>query len=607
MQQRPQAPQMPTPGKASPMAGLGSVDDRVSAYQGNTKPLEQRYAMSQDLLDLLALQKIKSQKDAAARQMQLQMAQQNAQDGQANMTVADQRRQEVEGITKNELAEQRGDTAQKQAGDQQAMMQKLMGGVASAPGAAMAAQPKAMAAGGIVGYADGGAVGYAGGGAVDAARARRRAAQQKLQSFGTMQQRNDPEAYAAVQQELASAQAALQEAEAAYAGEMAAAGVDRPAFNRRDVGAVKGAMQGTPTPVAPVAPVAPTRPASVSEAQATAAAGPQAAVPPTARPPMPPIPPVMPKPPGIAGLPGAAGAPAAPAGPAPANDFGAKLQAAALKNAEIDPAARQLSEEERIQSKMALTPEQRKVYDEGIAGLQGMYKEQYDPERLRQEGIKRALIGAGGRRYGVLAGAAQAGMNYDDQMRAAKLKEFGDVQKARTGLIDIDRANVKEGIGAGQKAYEQGSLSQRQGLESGSRLYGTDVDTRNKALDREIERLKVGAQNAATAATREGLSQDKARTVYSATVTRMQELERKLDNDFKTGPMGMLLMQDPAKLKPEDKNRLDIAALELEKQKAKIRKEMEPVLADARRKLGVADVNLSPADKAAIEKYTKGK
>jgi len=68
MQQRPQQPQqpMPSPNKASPMAGLGGVDDRVAAYAGNTKPLEQRYAMSQDLLDLLALQKIKSQKDAAA-------------------------------------------------------------------------------------------------------------------------------------------------------------------------------------------------------------------------------------------------------------------------------------------------------------------------------------------------------------------------------------------------------------------------------------------------------------------------------------------------------------------------------------------------------------
>jgi hypothetical protein len=584
------------------MAGLGSVDDRVSAYQGNTKPLEQRYAMSQDLLDLLALQKIKSQKDAAARQMQLQMAQQNAQDGQANMTVAQQREQEVAELTKNELAAQRGDTAQKQAGDQQAMMQKLMGGVASAPGAAMAAQPKMFASGGIIGYA-GPQGSLVGGDTMGTASPE----QQELASQASemaINERQKAKLVAELEQKLAF---------------LTNAGSPKAAEVRAQLEAVR-ASGATSLPKAPPVPA---RPASVSEARATAAAGPQAAVPPTARPPMPPAAPKPPALPGIAGLPGAAGPAGAPPQVqpgvvGPANDFGKKLEAAALKNAEIDPAARQLSEEKRIEERMALTPEQRKVYDEGIAGLQSMYKEQYDPERLRQEGIKRALIGAGGRRYGVLAGAAQAGMNYDDQMRAAKLKEFGDVQKARTGLIDIDRANVKEGIGAGQKAYEQGSLSQRQGLESGSRLYGDDVksrdtlynidvESRNKALDRDIEKLKIAAQNAATAATREGLSQDKARTVYSATLSRVQELERKLDNDFKTGPMGMLLMQDPAKLKPEDKNRLDIAALELEKQKAKIRKEMEPILADARRRLGVADVNLSPADKAAIEKYTKGK
>ena len=609
MQQRPQAPQMPTPGKASPMAGLGSVDDRVSAYQGNTKPLEQRYAMTQDLLDLLALQKIKSQKEAAARQMQLQMAQQGQQDGQANMTVADQRAQEVDALTKNELAAQRGDTAQKQAGDQQAMMQKLMGGIAGAPGANAAAQPKAMAAGGIIGYADGGAVGYAGGGDVDAARARRRAAQQKLQSFGTMQRRSDPDGYAAAQQELEAAQTALQEAEGAYAGEMSAAGVDRPAFSRRDVGAVKGAMQQAAGPL-PTAP-APAR-LPVSEAQATAAAGPQAAVPPAsvvaaAQPPRPPAP-AAPKPPapaGIAGLPGAA-----PAGPAvgPANDFGTKLEAAALKNAEIDPAARQLAEEQRVESRLALKPEQRKVYEEGIGGLQSMYQEEYDPERLRREGIKRALIGAGGRRYGELGAAAGAGMAYDDRMRAAKLKEFGDVQKARTGLIDLDRGVVEKGIGAGQKDYEQGSLSQRQGLDSGTKLYGTDVDTRNKALDREIERLKVKAQQDATAATREGLSYDKARTVYATTMGRAQELERKLDDDF-AKQNGMLLMQEQAgKLDPAQKNQLETAKLMLQQQKAKLRKELEPVLASARKQLGVTDMdNLSAADKATIEKYTKGK
>ena len=190
-----------------------------------------------------------------------------------------------------------------------------------------------------------------------------------------------------------------------------------------------------------------------------------------------PRPPAAPKPPGLPGLPGAAGAPPQVqlGAVGPANDFGQKLEAAALKNAQIDPAARQLEEEKRIENRMALKPEERKVYEEGIAGLQGMYKEQYDPERLQREGLKRALIGAGGRRYGELGAAATAGMNYDDRMRAAKLKEFGDVQNARTGLIGIDRANVKGGIEGGQKAYEQSSISQRQGLDSGRALYGEDV------------------------------------------------------------------------------------------------------------------------------------
>jgi len=622
MQQRPQAPQMPTPGKASPMAGLGGVDDRVSAYKGNTKPLEQRYAMTQDLLDLLALQKIKSEKDAAARQMQLQAAQQSAEGGQANMTVAEQRAQEVDTLTKNELAAQRGDTAQKQAGDQQAMMQKMMGGVASAPGAAMAAQPKMFASGGIVGYA--GPEGSVVGGDTMGTPSLEHQELASQASEMAINERSRAKLIAELEQKLAF---------------LTRAGAPQAAEVRAQLEAVK-TSGATSLPKAPPARL------PVSEAQATAAAGPQAAVPPAAKlppanvvaatqgapkPPAPPAPPKPPAPPGIAGLPGAAGAPPQiqPGVVGPANDFGKKLEAAALKNAEIDPAARQLSVEERITNKMALTPDQRKVYDEGIAGLQGMYKEQYDPERLQREGLKRALIGAGGRRYGEFAGGAEAGMAYDDRMRANKLKEFGDVQKARTGLIDIDRADVKGGIDAGMKAYEQGSLSQRQGLESGSRMYGDDLksrdslygtnvqsrdniwkmneESRNKVLDRDIDKLKIAAQNSATAATREGLSQDRARTVYSATVARVQELERKLDNDFKTGPMGLLLQQDPAKLKPEDKNRLDIANLELEKQKTRLRREMEPVLADARRKLGVADVNLSSEDKAAIEKYTKGK
>ena len=624
MQQRPQAPQMPTPGKASPMAGLGGVDDRVNAYKGDTKPLEKRYAMTQDLLDLLALQKIKSQKEAAARQVQLQMAQQGAEDGQANMTVAQQREQEVDSLTKNELAQQRGDTAQKQAGDQQAAMQKMMGGIASAPGAAMAAQPKAMAAGGIVGYAgpEGSVVGKK---PLDADA---QAALQEAQRTG------DRNAMMMTIKKLAAAGydvATLIPRGLMGATESVVRGVADSRVGRAlGLDAIpklpESAYGGDRTSITPMmdrvkreeqAANQPPRPASVSEAQATAAAGPQAAVPPAdklppanvvaaaqgaPKPPAPPAPPKPPAPPGIAGLPGAAGAPPQVqlGAVGPANDFGRKLEAAALKNAEIDPAARQLSEEQRVEARTALTPDQRKVYDEGIAGLQGMYKEQYDPERLQREGLKRALIGAGGRRYGEFAGAATAGMNYDDRMRAAKLKEFGDVQNARTGLVALDRANVKGGIEAGQKAYEQSSMTQRQGMDSGSRLYGedvksrdslygTDVGSRDKALDREIEKLKVAATNSATAAARESLSYDKARTVYSATLGRVQELERRIDENFAAQNSMLLMQEQTGKLDPAQKNQLETAKIQLQQQKAKLRKELEPVLESARAKLGITN------------------
>ena len=623
MQQRPQQPQMPTPGKASPMAGLGSVDDRVDAYKGDTKPLEKRYAMTQDLLDLLALQKIKSEKDAAARDMQLKMAQQNAESGQANMTVAQQREQEVAELTKNELAQQRGDTAQQQTQQQQDKMKQMMGGIAAAPGAAMAAQPKAMAAGGIVGYAgpEGSVVGKK---PLDAD------AQAELQEA---QRTGDRNAMMMTIKKLAAAGydvATLIPRGVMGAAESAVRGVADSRLGRAlGLDAIpklpESAYGGDRASITPMMdrvkreeqaanrPPQPPAPASVSEAQATAAAGPQAAVPPAAK--LPPANVVAaaqgapaaqkpPAPPGIAGLPGAAAAPpqVQPGVVGPANDFGTKLQAAALKNAEIDPVARQLAEEKRVEGRTALTPEQRGVYEQGIGGLQKFYDEQYDPERLRREGIKRALIGAGGRRYGELAGSAEAGMNYDDRMRAAKLKEFGDIQGAKTGLIGIDRANVKGAIDAGSKTYEQSSMSQRQGLESGRGLYGedvksrdtkysVDVGSRDKALDREIERLKVKAQQDATAASRESLSYDKARTVYSATLGKVQELERRLDEDFTTRNGMLLMAEQSGKMDAAQKNQLETARIQHQQAKAKIRKELEPVLESARQKLGVSSTD----------------
>jgi hypothetical protein len=128
------------------MANLGSVEDRVAAYRGNPAPLQQRYQITQDLLDLLALQKIFSEKKTAARQLQMQMAQHQAAEGDPGAaTVAQQREKEVAQLV--------GGVAQQDGAQKEAAMRQMMSGIANAPGAAAAAQPQAMAAGGIVGYA----------------------------------------------------------------------------------------------------------------------------------------------------------------------------------------------------------------------------------------------------------------------------------------------------------------------------------------------------------------------------------------------------------------------------------------------------------------------
>lgn len=541
---QPQQP-MPSPMKASPMAAVGSVEDRVAAYRGNPAPLQQRYAMSQDLLDLLALQKIKSEKESAARQMQMQMAQQKAAEG-AEMTIAQQREKEVMDLTKNELAEQRGDTAQQQVSEQQANLQKLMSGIARAPGAQAAAQPKMMAAGGIVAFDKGGEV--------DSARERIRAARQRLQSFGTMQRRNDPEGFSAAQQELEAAQAALQAAEGAYAAEMSAAGVDRPAFSRRDVGGVRQAMQGEPA--APAAPAGPPVSAAYPDETTRGSAAGLAALPRATPPERPSVAPSVPAAPAAAtpaaapaGLPAAL--PGKPAAPGVSMIPG--LQASIEADVARDPEAAQRAQEDRIRKMYELTPEQRAVYEQGIAQRQRMFEEAYDPERQRREGLKQFLIGAGGRRYGEFAGGARAGMAYDEEQRAQRLKDFEAMQKSREGLVGLEREGIKPAIEGGLKGLEQASAMRRQGQASGANIYGTDMQARTAELNRQVEMAKVAAQNAANAVQRESLDFSRMQGHLNTIVTNRARAVEAVQKRF-APQLSMLEMQLQAA--PNDKKLL---------------------------------------------------
>jgi hypothetical protein len=139
------------------------INQNVAAYRGNPDALVQKYQQSQQLIDLLALQKLKSEKEAAIREMQLKMG------GKEAPTVMEAREDEVLDLTKQELAQNTtGAMQQQQAQKQQAAKQlveqtaqmpmqsqsPMVQGVAGLPANNMTA--KAMAGGGIVAFQEGG-------------------------------------------------------------------------------------------------------------------------------------------------------------------------------------------------------------------------------------------------------------------------------------------------------------------------------------------------------------------------------------------------------------------------------------------------------------------
>lgn len=450
----------------------GEIENRMDAYRGNPAALQQKYAQSQELIDLLALQKLKSEKEAAARQMQMQMAQQQAAQGQPP-TIKDQREQEVLGLTKQELAQQQSKTLMQKQQQQQANMQRLMqSGVAGLPAPNMAR----MAGGGIVAFAgeDGSFVEGEDKKPLDA---------EARQEIARAQMKGDREALLNVLRKLGAAgydvatviprgiagaidtalvrpARAITGMEIPYLGSVIDTDTPTPAMDelRRREAAAKTPIDNrallnqadaelrsapAPTPTAPSAPAAAVTPPA-----------PAAPVPGTvARPPAPA---------GVAGM--------------------------------IDPFAKQEAEEKRVAGLLGLTKDQRKVYDEGVASLRELYKEEMDPEARRQRQLSAFLRGAGGRSsFGsVMAGGSGASEAERQRSFAQRLKGTEAVQKKLEDVIGIERGAVKEGISAGQEA---GKL--------GGQMRGQDIQSRDRALDREVEKAKVGVQAEANAALRD--------------------------------------------------------------------------------------------------------
>jgi hypothetical protein len=129
---------------------IGGIDQqiqqRVDAYRDNPQQLMQRYQQNQELIDLLAMQKLKSEKDAAAREIQMQMQ-------TTPQTIKQQREAELLGRTKDEMVKQTSGIMQERQKRQQQNMQRTANqGLPQLPAGNM----QRMAGGGIVAFAKGG-------------------------------------------------------------------------------------------------------------------------------------------------------------------------------------------------------------------------------------------------------------------------------------------------------------------------------------------------------------------------------------------------------------------------------------------------------------------
>jgi len=131
------------------------INSRVDAFGSNPQALQKRYSMTKELVDLLALQKIKKDMDSARASVEAQMQTNPA-------TIKQQREQEIFGRTAQDVAQQVGGVLQT-AQNQKQMAQRRpapqgLGALTPQQGQ-RPQQPQRMQAGGIVAFQEGNLVG----------------------------------------------------------------------------------------------------------------------------------------------------------------------------------------------------------------------------------------------------------------------------------------------------------------------------------------------------------------------------------------------------------------------------------------------------------------
>ena len=509
------------------------VEQRMDAYRGNPQKLQQRYGQNKELLDLLALQKLTSEKKQVAADMQLK-AQQNPN------TIAQQREQEALELTKQEMGGTLGELAGRTKGtldQKQAMQQKNMqrmakgagqapqgglaglmgggarpqarppvnpqaGGLAGARMAQAAQQPggpRRMAAGGIVSFAEG--EGVSGQSGLDGtqtleqkiARIMARSELTALQKDSLIRQikaqepkpeTKRPESMSPVGRvssaRMPGVRGLIPTSEATNALDVFAATNPSIAPKKKDTSGVSSLIPLSTSVVPPkeepvVEPVVeepvvePVVEAPVAEVKSDA--------------------PVLPTTTGT-------NAPQSAGGVDMNTLMGNMGFSAEDPNAALQ---RGFTEADAYTGRA----EKAAKYDDMLAEMAEFDAENYDPDRERRDRLKSFLMGAAGTTNigTTFASAGAASMNLANSQRKDRRTRLMDKFNMEKDKMTTDTGLAQSGLTLGRELYSQAQQNQRSALQAGVQMRGQDLTNAQKNADRVLRKLEGDNTQAYRAAT----------------------------------------------------------------------------------------------------------
>ena len=531
------------------------IQQKVDAYRNNPQALQQRYAQNQQLVDLLALQKIKSEMDAAKRDIQMKMQQQPG-------TIKQQREQELMQRTKQEMMDQTaGVMRQKQAQQQQNIQKVAQGGLGAiaqqrpAPAQQIANQSQPMprmAAGGIVAFQQGGLSSMAGLSDADVAGM----TPERLAEL----RRTDPERYRAIRNELARRQREAGSDYSMYGGEAGRTDTDavarerpqRPSLLSRGLQALnlQGSQSIVPGSTAMPPEQGPEALGPETFAPAVERQGPEdfafgigADAAPRRAGGTGPVSPTRGPDDGLRGGPVPEDTAAPPSATGAAANIPTDSGGLAGLGVGVGTGNAEAAMERGFARADQYTGREEKAgrYAEMEERLAALDEELYDPAEERRDQLKAFLIGTAGRGSTALAGGAASSMNLRADQKAARRQRLIDqFDMAERGMaLDKDLANM--GLSLGREMYAQVSANNRAALSAAASLRTAELRNQMEAAklqyqerrdndDRSLreQELAVNAADAAAARTTADLG------TTSAALDRLisvqdAEIERQMD------------------------------------------------------------------------------